>query len=242
MAGIEDIFLGFFGNIFNIIMAVIFLLTGIIVGFLFRPRGGNTVMKILPKDRRFVDFKIAEETAVSVECEDKKGYPPHRFLKIAQGFYGTTGRFVKRTSTRYLGKEGTAYLWLTEQDRLKRVDGGLPAYLKTLWGETGFNEMPKDLKTKVETSTVLVTVDLADGLTPEDMRPISEENIKTEEDRKAAQLFFEGKKKEDRHAWVNLILAGVAGFGLAAVLMLIGVLKIPAGETKIIIPPTNSTG
>jgi hypothetical protein len=74
------------------------------------------------------------------------------------------------------------------------------------------------------------------------MRPISEENIKTEEDRKAAQLFFEGKKKEDRGAWINLILAGVAGFGVAAVLMVLGILKIPSGETKIIIPPTNSTG
>jgi len=242
VAGIEDIFLGFFGNLFNVLFAVVFLLTGIIVGFLFRPRGGNTVMKILPKDRRFVDFKIAEETAVSVECEDKKGYPPHRFLKIAQGFYGTTGRFVRRTSTRYLGKEGTAYLWLTDQDRLKRVDGGLPAYLKTLWGDGPYDEMPDDLKVKCDDSKVLVTVDLADGLTPEDMRPISEENIKTEEDRKAAQLFFEGKKKEERHAWVNLILAGAAGFGVACALVLIGIIKAPAGETKIVIAPTNSTG
>jgi hypothetical protein len=241
MAGIADIFLGFFGNIFNVIMAVIFLLLGIIAGIFLRPRWGNMVMKILPKDRRFVDFNIREETAISVICDDKKGYPPHRFLKLGLGFIGQTGRFVRRSTTRYLGKEGTAYLWTVEDDRFKRVDGGLPTLLQHIWGEDRYGEMPEDLRQKCETDQIMVTVDLADGLTPEGLRSVSEEDIKREEDRQACETLWAGKRKEERGVLLNYLIVGLAGFGICAVLVLIGVIKAPGGTT-VVVPPVNQTG
>lgn len=240
MAGVGDIFLGFFGNIFNVLMALIFLMLGIISGIFLRPRWGNVVMKILPKDHRFVDFKIAEESAISVICDDKKGYPPHRFLKLGLGFIGETGRFVKRSVTRYLGKEGTAYLWIAENERFKRVEGGLPTLLKHLWGEE-YDNMPAGLKEKIQSDKVLVTVDLSDGLTPESLRSISEEDVKREEDRQACQTLWEGKRKEARGVLLNYLIVGLAGFGVCAVMVLIGIIKPPGGTTTVIVPGNQTT-
>jgi hypothetical protein len=240
LPGIGDIFVGFFGNIFNDVMMLVFLLIGIIVGILLRPRWHNTVMKLMPQDRRFVDFDIAQETAISVVCKDKKGYPPHRFLKIAEGFIGDTGFIIKRAVTRYIGKEGTAYLWTVDQDQFKRIEGGMPSYLKNLWGEQTYNEMPEDLRQKVETDKVLVTVDLSDGLTPPGMRSLGEEDIKREEDRQACETLWAGKRREERGTWISNLIIGLAGFGIACFLMVVGVLKLPV--TVVPGPPTNSTG
>lgn len=240
MTSIVDIFTSFFGNIFNDIMLLIFLLIGIIIGMLFRPKWKNTVMKMMPKDRRFVDFDIKQETAVSVICEDKKGFPPHRFIKLAEGFMGQVGWLFKRSATRYLGKEGTAYCWQADQDRFKKIPGGLAATLKTLWGENEYNAMPEDLRLKLEENKILVTVDLAEGLTPEGMISISEEDIKREEDREAAHTLWEGKHKLERGTYLNMLIIGVAGFGIACLLMIIGILRIPTVATPT--PPTNSAG
>jgi hypothetical protein len=157
------------------------------------------------------------------------------------GFIGQTGRFVRRSTTRYLGKEGTAYLWTVENDRFKRVDGGLPTLLKHIWGEEPYNDMPEDLRQKCENEQVMVTVDLADGLTPENLRSVSEEDIKREEDRQACEVLWEGKRKEARGVLLNYLIVGLAGFGVCAVLVLIGVIK-PTGGTTVVAPPVNQTG
>lgn len=219
-----DIFVGFFSNIFNIIMLLIFLLVGVIIGIVVRPRWGNMVMKLLPRDHRFLDFDIDEETAVTIECKEKKGFPPHRFIKLRPGFVGKSGRFIKRSVTRYLGKEGTAYTWQTEQNKFTEIPGGLPTALKGLWGKEFYEEMPPEQKQQLEENKLLVTVDLDDGLTPEGYASVAEEDIKREEDRKAAETLWEGKKKQEKGLLVNQILAGIAGFGVACALMLIGIL------------------
>lgn len=195
-------------------------------------------MKILPKDHRFVDFSIAEETAISVICEDKKGYPPHRFLKLGLGFIGQTGRFVKRSTTRYLGKEGTAYLWTAENDKYKRVDGGLATYLKHLWGDETFNSMPDDARAKLETDKVLVTVDISDGLTPPGLGAVSEENIKIEEDRQACKTLWKAKDDQAKGVLLNYLIVGLAGFGICAFLVLLGIVKLPV--TVVQAPPANN--
>lgn len=241
IAGVLEIFAGFFGNILNVVMILMFLVIGVIIGIFIRPRWKNTVMKIMPKDRRFIDFNIKEETAISVVCDDKKGFPPHRFLKIAIGYIGETGMVVKRAVTRYIAKEGTAYLWQTDQDKFKRVAGGLPTLLKHLWGEQEYDTMPEDLRHKCEDDKVLVTVDISDGLTPEGLQSVSEEDIKREEDREACRTLWEGKKREEKGAWLNLLIVGLAGFGIACFLQIIGILRI--NQTSAPAPaPTNQTG
>lgn len=208
-------------------MILIFLLVGLILGIMFRPGWGNIVMKILPKEKRFIDFGIDEETAISIVCEDKKGYPPHRFLKLRSGFVGKTGRFVRRSTTRFIGKEGTAYTWQTEQGEITEIPGGLPATLIGVWGEEFFNEIPEEKRLEIEESKILVTVDLDDGLTPASMRSVSEEDIKREQDREAAKNLWEGKKQSEKGLWLNYLIYGIAGFGIACFLIVIGILKLP---------------
>jgi len=221
-----NIFLDFFSNIFNILITLIFLCLGIIIGILFRPRWGNSVMKIMPKDHRFVDFDIDEETAVSISCKDKKGFPPHRFIKLGAGFVGRVGRFLKKSITRYIGKEGTAYVWQTVQDKLTEIPGGLPAALLSLWGKKFYESIPEPQRRKVEENSLCVTVDLEDGLTPPGFSSVSEEDIKREEDREAARTLWQGKKQEERGQWLNMLVIGIAGFGIACALQIIGILRI----------------
>jgi hypothetical protein len=213
------IFLDVFGNIIFDILLVIFMLVGVILGLLFRPRIGNMVLKLLVKEHRFYELPIEEETAVSVECSPQKGLPAHRFLKYAPGYNGVVGKFVRRMRTLFLGKEGTAYTWHLEGD--KKVESTLTATLLTLWGKKFYDLIPDEQKQKVEEAKINVTVDLESGLTPEGYRPITEEDIHTEEDRKAAETFWEGKKRLDSGQWLKIILPGLAGFGLAFVVLVL---------------------
>lgn len=221
---IVDFFIGFFLNPFNLVMLAIALCFGIIIGLLFRPGWRNVVMKITPNERRFVDFPIKEETAISIECEKVKGFPQHRFIKLNPGFIGKVGRFLKRSVTRYIGKEGTAYLWKMTGGVYTEIKGGLPTVLAELWGQKFYDKIPDKQREKIEENKIMVTVDLSEGLTPEGFKPVSEEDIKKEEDRKAAETLWQGKKQLDRGAaWDKLIYA-IAGFGVCAVLIVLGIM------------------
>lgn len=240
--GIETIFLDIFGNLVFDIMLIIFLLIGLLGGIFLRPWFGNQVIKIMEKDYRFVDLDIEEETAVSISCKDKKGMPSQRFFKWRPGYTGIIGKFLKKPVTRWFGREGTAYTWKLEGEG-KRVDiGKLDAAVKTVWGEEFWNSVPKKQKTQLEESILNVTVELEKGpLTPEKMIPVSEENIMDEQDRAASETFWEGKRQLLKNQWVQWIFIFVAGFGVAAVLQIIGILRIPSGETTTPPPTGNNT-
>lgn len=226
--GIADIFLGYFGNIFNILMILIFLLVGVILGVIFRPGWTNAVMKVSPSEHRFDDFSIKSESAITIECEDKKGMPPHRFIKLYPGYIGRTGRFVKRQITRYIGKEGTAYTWkLNDADEYVKVPGGLATALIAIWGQDVYDQIPDEPKKALEgTANLMVTVDLTEGLTPQGYRSVSEEDIKREEDREAAKTLWQGKQQQSKGEIVKTIIIAVAGFGIACFLQVIGVLRV----------------
>lgn len=213
------------------------------IGLVFRPKGKPQVMKISEKDHRYVDFNIHQENAFSVECEDKKGYPPQRFLKFAASYTGEVGKFLKRTRTRFLGKEGTAYTWnplskgaITKllkkepkQQEVKRktkrkrnpktVDikgvfiGSLARALRGLWGDEFYFEVPEAKRKELEDSKVNVTVELEQGLTPEGYQPATEEDFNEELDRKAAKTWWEGKDLADKGKMSQWLFIFGAGIG-----------------------------
>jgi len=225
-----QIFLDFFGNILNDVILLIFLLVGILVGLLFKPKAKNRVIKLLPRDKRFLEFKIEEESAVGILCEPKKGYPLHRFIKLLPGYTGIVGRFLKRAVTLYFGKEGTAYTWRLKS-KLKQEIGSLAKALQMVWGEEFYNLIPEDARQKVEESKINVTVnlddaDLAKDTEGKDLPVRREEDIKTEEDRVAAQTYWEGKAITMRKQWLEYLFIAGFGFGVALALQIIGVLRI----------------
>ena len=206
-------------------MIILFALVGVFIGLAFHPRAKNQVMKIIPRDRRFVDFNIARENAFSVECEEQKGFPPQRFIKFRAGFSGTVGRFLKRSITRFIGREGTAYTWRTEtlggarELKSPKFIGTLADALKGLWGLEFYDTIPEDKKDELEESTINVTVDISnEDLTPENSKSVSEEDIKREEDRLAAETFWKGKKEVQKSEWTQWIFIFIAGMGAALLL------------------------
>lgn len=225
-----NIFLDFFGNILNDIMIILFLLVGILTGLLFKPKAKNRVIKLLPRDKRFLEFNIEEESAVGILCEEKKGYPLHRFIKLFPGYTGIVGRFLKKAVTLYFGKEGTAYTWRLK-NKINEKIGSLADALRIVWGKEFYEVIPEEQRQKVEESKIHVTVNLDDTALAKDSDgkdlPIRrEEDIKTEEDRVAAQTYWEGKAIATRKQWLEYLFIAGFGFGVALALQIIGVLRI----------------
>lgn len=221
-----DIFLNYFGNPLSWVFLGLFMILGILLGMFLRPWMGNQVQKFIPADHRFIDLDIDEETAVSVQCKKKKGMPLQRFFKHHPGFTGIVGRFLKKPITRYLGIEGTAYTWQIESGRWIKL-GSLQDAVRTVWGEDFYSTVPDRQKDLMEESRIQVTVGLDEApLSPPGMRSISEEDIKSEEDRRAAKVFWEEHKSQQRGFYINMILAAGTGFGIALALQLLGILDV----------------
>lgn len=223
-----SVFIDFFSNLLNIVMIILFLVIGVLAGLLLKPPAKNQVTKIIERDRRFIDFNINEESAFSLSCDPKKGYPPQRFLKLNAGYTGKVGRFIKRTITKFFGKEGTAYTWTFEAGAQKKI-GSLSKALKGLWGNDYWNlfaENEPEKANQLEESKINVTVEIEKGFTPESFTSVSEEDIKREEDRAAAQTFWKGKRSEEKREWIDYIFILMAGFGIALALQVMGILRI----------------
>ena len=227
-------------------MLLIFVLVGVLVGLFLKPKAKDQVMKLIPRDMRFVDFDVKRENAFSVECEAKKGFPPQRFIKFKPGWTGQAGKFLKRTITRHLGLEGTAYTCQVgqgeklaikkpkkeEDSEEQKADnpgtevatvenavflGSLGDCLKHIWGTEVYDEFPEEQRTKLEESKVNVIVGLEEITTPKGFKEITEEAIKQEEDRLAAETWWKGKKQAEKGAWMQWVFIFVAGMGAMAI-------------------------
>lgn len=200
---------------------------GLLIGLFLRPWLGNQVIKFIPGDHRFIDLSIDEESSVSVQCKKVKGMPIQRFFKLHPGFTGIVGRVLKKPITRYLGIEGTAYTWQIKHGRWENL-GSLEKAVQTVWGETFWNTVPERQQAMLAESRIQVTVGLDEApLTPQGMRSISEEDIKQEEDRQASRTFWQEHGAQMKGFFINMILAGGTGFGLALLLVLLGIIRMP---------------
>lgn len=235
-----DIFVGFFADPISWVMLGIFTGLGLLIGLFLRPWVGNKVMKFIPAEHRFEELGIDEETSISIQCQKKKGLPPQRFFKLNPGFTGIVGRFLKKPITNYLAMEGTAYTWKIDAGSWHKL-GSLGDAVRSIWGEDFWQTIPTRQKDYLTESRIQVTVGLDKApLTPEGMRSISEEDIKQEEDRKAAETFWEERARANRGFFINMILAAGTGFGVCAALVLLGVIKAP-GETVTVVQQTANT-
>jgi len=233
-----DIFVGFFANPVSWIFLGIFTGLGLLIGLFLRPWVGNKVLKFIPSEHRFIEMGIEEETSISIECKKEKHMPPQRFFKLSPGFTGIVGRFLKKPITQYLGMEGTAYTWKIDAGSWHKM-GTLGDAVRSVWGEDFWATIPERQKEYLTESRIEVTVGLDKApLTPEGHRSISEEDIKQEEDRKAAETFWEERQKAQRGFYINIILAAGTGFAVCAALVLLGVIKTPSTETVRVVQQT----
>jgi hypothetical protein len=196
-------------------MMALFIVVGVFLGLVLKPRAKNQVMKLIPRDKRFIDFNVSQENAFSLECESEKGFPPQRFIKHAPGFTGKLGRVLKRTVTRYLGREGTAFT--SQVIAGKIIIGSLAKTIRGLWGEEFYFTVPEEQRIQLEESKINVTVELDKTMTPEGYKAASEEDIKQEQDRAAAETWWKGKKMAEKTGFMQVIFIFGAGAGAMAV-------------------------
>jgi len=199
---------------------------GIFVGmWLTRPKK-NQVCKLIPEDSRGYDLDIEEENANFVYCEGIETLPPQRFLKFRKSFTITQrrrlGKFLK--INRLLAREGTAYAQRIESGEITNVS--LSKVLIALWGPENYDTVRSkapELIDLVEKGKVNVTIGLEeDPITPHNLKPMSEENIKTEEDKQAARVLWKGMKESLKESFIHnfaYIGSGIAMGILICILM-----------------------
>lgn len=220
------VFLEFFGNPLTWVFMGIFILLGVLIGVFLRPWMGNKVIKFVPADHRFVEMGIDEETAISLQCKKVKGSPVNRFFKFHPGFTGIVGRILKKPITLFLGLEGTAYTWKLDEGKWVKI-GNIAKALISIWGADFWDTVPERQKALCEKSRISVTVGLDEApLTPAGFRSISEEDIKSEEDRRASQTFWAEHQGQMKGWFLNMLFAGGTGFGIALALQILGILDI----------------
>lgn len=210
-----------FINLFTPIFIGVGVSLGVFVGIYLSKPKKNQVWKVMPNDYRGIDLNVREENAMSLHCEPMKGMPPQRFLKY-RGGYTVVQKLRRRIIkiTRHIAREGTAYTQRIESGILSNIN--LADTIKTLWGDTFYDSIPEEQILVLEDSKINVTVQLEDDpLTPESLPVISEENIKTEEDRQASATFWRAKKDFLKSANMEKIAFMGAGIGICFALSLI---------------------
>ena len=140
--GVLGMFMEVFANPLNWVFMGMFGMFGIIIGVFIKPFVGNQVLKFIPSDHRFIELDIEEETAVSLECKKKKGFPLQRFFKYHPGFTGLAGRIIKKPVTKFLAIEGTAYTWKIEEG-VNKLLGNLNDAVRSIWGEEFYSHVNK---------------------------------------------------------------------------------------------------
>jgi len=210
-----DFFIDLFGNVFYDLIMIAFMLVGLISGVLLRPKAKSHVSKFDVNSKRFIDFDIVEESARSIECESQKGSPAQRFFKYHPGFTGMTGKIMKRPLTRYLGMSGTAY---TVKANSEPVKATLADSLTVIWGEEFCKQVPDAQWKQIQDAKMDVTVEIDTKSVGENLPTIAEEDVKLEQDRAAAKVWWEGIKAGEKRDWVIMIITLVAGMGIMALI------------------------
>jgi len=243
LKGFGELFQVFFSslNVVSISLIVMAVFFGLLFGLVFRPKARSVVLKFLPHDKRVFELPIQREQAVSVKVKALKEMPVQRFIKYQGGYTGFSGGFLKKPRTIFLAKEGTAYTQKLEDSKIKIP---LDKTLIGIWGEAFYDTIPEKQRNLLLKDRVDVTIDLKDEVPMQEvtyqdaeypmetktvlepLRQIREEDIKTEDDIEASRNFWTGRKQAERGQWTQWFFVFLAGFGVCAVLQIMGVLRI----------------
>lgn len=135
---------------------LIVAVVGIAIFMLFQLSKKTGVQKqvlfLRPRDKRGERLDITRETDRSVLCE--KSTPVHRFIKIGSGW---NIKDKGRTSTVFLGLEGSAYTAMIKEE--KELKLSTEEFLRTLWGNKIYENMPDKMRDAVEKDQYGVTIE-----------------------------------------------------------------------------------
>lgn len=180
------------------------------------------VMSISIIDNGFVDEKVERDTPATLFCKKHDGYTPIIFKsETGPGFKG-------KKTTRWLSVEALPLVHNIDLNG-NPVIVQLKDYLRTIWGDKGYNGLPQPMKEKLD-QEIGVTVSVAPIIPDEDtqlvLNKVKAKSILYDQDlENTANL---GKTVPPRrwHEDLMLHLPWVGfGMGLALVLQSLGVLK-----------------
>lgn len=250
-----DVFINFFTNPINISFMAMFVMVGVIIGYLYQPSPKNQVLYCREKDGRGQELKIQSEDAVSLET---KSNPALRFFKYGRSYVFTIARKFGKAKkvARFFGKEGTAYTWTLEGwkegkkvkdskdpkkesviEKAKKIKVNfktLENAVKHTWGKKFYNTVPEAKKKLLRNNKMLVTVNLETGLTPSDYEPISEMQIRKKANEDMAGLIARGIKGILKKSALDVLPWIGTGVAIGLAIVALGLLKVGT------CPPCNS--
>lgn len=157
----------------TIVLASLFV--GLI--FIYQARKPITqVEQLRPRDRRFEIMTVNTETDLSLHCK-KKGGAFWRFIKRGTAWVGNIGG---RPITKFFGVEGRAFTTIFRDE--EEVELSISEYLRDIWGEVFFNQIPEPNRRKLENIGLTVEPiqsfgDLDEGINAEQVNDEDERNI-----------------------------------------------------------------
>ena len=178
--------------------------------------GKGKIIVLQTRDKRAYELPIKKERELTLETV-KDGIP-RRYYKAGPGYTLPNG------STLFFGLEGTAYTALPRDDKAQSM--GLPAALKSLWGNEAYDKMPKALKEPLEKHGFGVTI-YPEKIADEDKYPhINVENISDEKKEKLVGYVAKAIKDEGKMDWKTMLLGAALGLVVGIMLVSFKVIKL----------------
>ena len=174
-------------------------------GGLALPSGGKKKIIVLQtRDKRAYELPINKERELTLET--KKDGRPRRYYKAGPGYTLPNG------TTIFFGLEGTAYTAVVKDDKPKSL--GLPAALKSIWGDLAYQKMPNELRDPLEKTQYGVTI-YPEKIDVEGDKytDLTAESVDDENDKKALNHLGNTLKNSKKMDWMTFLQGGaVMGF------------------------------
>ena len=200
---------------------IVAVVCAVVAYFFMRGKSEREVELLRPRDSRGHILKVVQETDIGLMCKKVKGVT-HRFIKAGKGWtFDMGGHMV----TRFFGIEGKAYTALVKQSGTENVS--VAEYLKWLWGNKFYSQIPEQQRHTVETDIVGITVSI-DPFDPKSVGPelpsLSADDVHDQDDNTMLSRFASSTGGEKGGtSWIPFIVSFVLGAMVMFFLMSRGV-------------------
>ena len=147
------------------------------------------VLHLRPRDKRGEKLKISEETDLAAICKRKNNSVNRYIKKGCAWVFNESGRMV----TKFFGTEVNAYTARPKGDYFEKVP--ISDFLKALWGETFYAQIPEDQRRAIETDIVGITLEI-EPIDPEaeNLPNLTSDQINDEDDSLMLKKFVDQSK------------------------------------------------
>jgi hypothetical protein len=178
--------------------------------------GKKKIIILQTRDKRAYELPIKRERELTLEA--KKDGKERRYYKAGPGFTLPNG------TTIFFGLEGSAYTAIVKDDKSQSM--GLPAAMRSLWGDQAYDKMPQALKEPLEKHRFGVTIYPEKIANEDKMVELTAESVDDENDKKALDHLGNALKNNKKMDWMTFLQGAAIGLAVCYILANMHVLPV----------------